>query len=309
MGSGMSCNIISIAPMLGMTNQFFRYLMRLISQQVLLYTEMVTTPAILRGDMRDELSLLTCEHPVVLQLAGNDPKHLAQSARIGAEYGYDEINFNVGCPSHRMQVADFGVCLMRTPETVADCVNAMCEAVNIPVTAKIRLSDTDKIDMVALYRLIKLMSCAGCQTFVIHARGTILKKGWTPKANRSRLPLAYEKVYQLQQSFPQLGIVLNGGITDLSQINEHLQHTAGVMLGRAAYKNPYMFKDFDSLFYQKKSNMYSRETVKSLYLDHIHQHQYRHVPMMIKLKPLLHIYHGEPHASTWCQQLIAAEMR
>ena len=295
--------IISIAPMLKLTNHYFRYLIRLISEQVLLYTEMVTTPALLRGSAYHLLYFTEEEKPISIQLAGNDANDLAICAKLAADKGYDAINLNVGCPSRRIQAAEFGACLMRKPERVADCVNKMCQATHVPITVKMRLSAAEHIDEVGLYDFINLVSQAGCKAFIIHARGAVLSR-WSPRANRSKFPLHYKTVYQVQKKFPHLSIVLNGGITDFYQAKYHLDYVRGVMIGQAAYKNPYMFADCDRLFYHRHDQVRSREEVAQLYLKHIHQNRYKDVSLTIKLKPLFNLYHGKPHiAALWRKKL------
>jgi tRNA-dihydrouridine synthase A len=296
--------MISIAPMVGLTNEYFRYLIRLMSRQVLLYTEMITTPALLRGNKGSSLLRFSeKEHPLSIQLAGKESKDLAYCARLAEGEGYDEINLNAGCPSARMQASEFGIYLMQLPERVAECVDAMKNAVNVPITVKMRLSSDDHFDQEALYHFINIVSEAGCQTFIIHARGVILKKLST-RANRSRLPLMYEPVYQLQRDFPHLSIVLNGGIRNFEQAEHHLKAAAGVMMGRAAYRNPYMFLECDSRFYHKERVMRSREEIAEAYMQLISQPQHRHMPLVVKIKPLMNLYHGQPNASFWRKEIL-----
>jgi len=305
MADGISFNmIISIAPMLRLTNHYFRYLIRLMSQHVLLYTEMVTTPALLHGNIESLLYFSPKEHPISVQLAGNDPEDLGKCATIVRDYGYDHINLNVGCPSQRIQSTQFGACLMKSPELVAKCVDRMTSLVDIPITVKMRLGLGKTIDVEFLYYFINQVAQAGCQTFIIHARSAVLEN-WSPKANRSKLPLTYDVVYALQKAFPNISIVLNGGITDFDQTFMHLKQVRGVMLGRAAYKNPYMFANCDRLFYQKEYPSQSREGIADTYLKYIHGVRHKAVPWTVKIKPLMGLYYGQPNAMLWRKKLMS----
>jgi len=274
------------------------------SKHVLLYTEMVTTPALLHGNAKSLLYFSEEEHPISVQLAGNEPKDLSICARIVEDYGYDEINLNLGCPSPRVQSAQFGACLMKSPERVAECIDQMSAAVNIPITVKMRLGLGKATDTEFLYRFIHTVAEAGCQTFIIHARGAILEN-WSPKANRSKLPLTYESVYQVQKAFPKLSIILNGGITNFDQVSRHLTQVKGVMIGRAAYKNPYMFMRCDQIFYQQNHSTLSREEVADAYLKYIYREKHNNVPWMVKIKPLMGLYYGQPNATVWRKSIIS----
>jgi tRNA-dihydrouridine synthase A len=296
--------IISVAPMLRVTNHYFRYLIRLMSKRVLLYTEMITTPALLRGDAEKLLYFSKEEHPISVQLAGNDSKDLSLCAKIVEDYGYDEINLNLGCPSSRMQSAQFGACMMTSPERIAACIDRMVSSVNIPVTIKMRLGLDKTVDMAFLHSLIDQAAQAGCRTFIIHARCAVLKSNWSPKANRSKLPLHYESVYALQKAFPKLTIVLNGGVTDFDQAAMHLKHVKGVMIGRATYKNPYQFIFCDSTFYRQAPCMLSRDEIAATYLEYIKHKNHQHIPTILKLKPLMNLYHGQPNATQWRKFII-----
>ncbi len=237
-----------VAPMMDWTDRHDRFFLRLISRHALLYTEMVTTGAVIHGDREHLLGFHAQEHPVALQLGGSDPKALAEAARIGAAFGYDEINLNVGCPSDRVQSGRFGACLMREPGLVGDCVAAMKAAVRIPVTVKCRIGVDDQEPAEALPHFIETVAEAGCRTFIIHARKAWLQ-GLSPKDNRSVPPLDYPLVYGIKRARPDLEIVLNGGIGDLDQAGAHLDHVDGVMLGRAAYQNPYLLSAVDGRFF------------------------------------------------------------
>ena len=235
----------SVAPMMDWTDRHCRYFLRLLSRHTRLYTEMVNTGAILRGDAGRHLRFHPSEHAVALQLGGSDPAALAQSAAIGTAYGYDEINLNCGCPSDRVQEGRFGACLMAEPQRVAAAVTAMRAACQAPVTVKCRIGIDDSEDYVFLRAFIETVAAAGCEVFVVHARKAWLS-GLSPKENREIPPLRYEQVYQLKQEFPQLGIAINGGIRTLEDCERHLQHVDGVMLGREAYENPYLLAQVDS---------------------------------------------------------------
>lgn len=239
---------VSVAPMLDWTDRHCRYFHRQITQYTWLYTEMVTTGAILFGDAARHLDFSEEEHPVALQLGGSDPADLAKSAKMAEQWGYDEVNLNCGCPSDRVQKGAFGACLMKEPTLVADCVKAMRDAVSIDVTVKHRIG-IDKIEEYSFVRdFIGQVKEAGCNTFIVHARNAILK-GLSPKENREIPPLRYDVAYQLKKDFPELEIIINGGIKTIKEIDEHLQFVDGVMIGREAYHHPYMMTGFDQQYY------------------------------------------------------------
>ena len=237
-----------VAPMLDWTDRHCRYFHRLLSKNALLYTEMVTTGAILHGDADRFLQFNPAEHPVALQLGGSDPAALAECARFAEQHGYDEVNLNVGCPSDRVQNGMFGACLMAEPQRVADCVTAMQQAVSIPITVKHRIGIDDQDSYAFLCQFIDQVAAAGCQTFIVHARKAILK-GLSPKQNRDIPPLDYERVYRLKQDYPQLEIILNGGIKTLDECQQHLLQLDGVMVGREAYQNPLLLAEVDQSLY------------------------------------------------------------
>jgi tRNA-dihydrouridine synthase A len=232
-------HLLCAAPMMDWTDRHCRYFLRQVSPRAMLYTEMVTTGALIHGDVPRHLDFNREEHPVALQLGGSEPADLAHCARLAQEWGYDEVNLNVGCPSERVQRGAFGACLMAEPDLVADCVGAMREAVDLPITVKHRIG----IDSVEHYEFVhdfvEKVSAAGCTTFIAHARNAVLK-GLSPKENREIPPLKYAYVHRLKRDFPQLTIVINGGITRLEEIEEQLRHVDGVMLGRAAYHDPWL---------------------------------------------------------------------
>src|SRR5581483_1440121 len=244
----MTAPIIAVAPMMDWTDRHCRVLHRLLSARALLYSEMVTADAVLRGDREKLLGFDAKEHPVALQLGGSEPEKLAEAARIGEGFGYDEINLNVGCPSDRVQSGRFGACLMREPALVAQCGAAMRRAVKVPVTIKCRLGVDEQDPEIALRALIKACAGEGVGIFAVHARKAWLE-GLSPKENRDIPPLDYQLVYRIKQENPALTIILNGGIQTLDQAAAHLAHVDGVMLGRAAYQEPALLAEVDSRFF------------------------------------------------------------
>lgn len=256
--------------MMDWTDRHCRVFHRQITRHTWLYTEMVTTGALLHGDVPRHLDFSEQEHPVALQLGGSEPDDLAKSAKLGEQWGYDEINLNCGCPSERVQKGAFGACLMGEPELVADCVKAMRDAVAIDVTVKHRIGidKTESYDFVRDF--VGVVSEAGCNTFIVHARNAILK-GLSPKENREIPPLRYDIAYQLKRDFPQLEIIINGGIKTQAEIDAHLVHVDGVMLGREAYHNPYMMASFDARFYGDDSAVKSRAEVLEAMLPYIRE--------------------------------------
>ena len=240
--------LTSVAPMLDWTDRHCRYFHRLISRHTWLYTEMVTTGALLYGDVARHLDFSGEEHPVALQLGGSEPADLAQCARLGEKWGYDEINLNCGCPSERVQKGAFGACLMKESTLVANCVKAMKDAVSIDVTVKHRIGIDDITTYSFVRDFIGEIAGAGCQTFIVHARNAMLK-GLSPKENREIPPLRYDVVYWLKKDFPDLEILINGGVETADQVEEHLKYVDGVMIGRAAYHYPWRMAEFDNRFY------------------------------------------------------------
>jgi tRNA-dihydrouridine synthase A len=241
------CLPIAVAPMMDWTDRHCRYFLRLLSPSAMLYTEMVTAAAIHHGDYESLLTFDQTEHPVALQVGGSDSALMSAAARRGADFGYDEININVGCPSDRVQSGQFGACLMERPELVADCVSAMRDTVDVPITVKTRIGIDDKDSYEFLRQFVDTVHAAGCSKFVVHARIAILE-GLSPKENRSVPPLQYDRVYQLKRDCPDLEIVLNGGIQSVDQVDEIRQHVDGVMIGRQAYHNPYLLARLEQHF-------------------------------------------------------------
>jgi len=287
-----------IAPMMDYTDRHCRYLLRLISQNTLLYTEMVTMNAIIHGPRERLLHYNPAEHPIALQIGGSEPAVLADCAKIAEDYQYDEINLNVGCPSDRVQSGRFGACLMAEPQRVADCVAAMQHAVRMPITVKTRIGIDDQDSYEALKHFIQTIQAAGCQTFIIHARKAWLK-GLSPKENREIPPLRYEVVYQLKRDFPQLEIIINGGIQTLEQASEHLKQVDGVMLGRAAYHDPYILAQIDKIIFGLNKESPTREAILAAYVAYIEQELSKGVPLNQMTRHILGLFQGFPGARKW----------
>ncbi|MEL1262834.1 tRNA dihydrouridine(20/20a) synthase DusA [Pseudoxanthomonas putridarboris] len=237
--------MIAVAPMMDWTDSHCRVFHRLLAPHARLYTEMVHAQAVIHGDRDRLLGFDEVEHPVAVQLGGSEPEHLAQAARIAQDWGYDEVNLNVGCPSDRVQAGRFGACLMREPALVADCVAAMIAAVHVPVTVKCRLGVDEQEDYDLFHAFIEQVSAAGCRVFFVHARKAWLQ-GLSPKENREIPPLRYDWAYRLKRERPELIVAINGGIATVEQVREHLRHTDGVMIGRAAYHEPYVLHEMDA---------------------------------------------------------------
>lgn len=297
----------TVAPMLDWTDRFYRRFAREISRHAWLYTEMVTTGALIHGDRERFLRYDPCEHPLALQLGGSDPADLAQCARMAQEWGYDEVNLNVGCPSERVQNGSFGACLMLEPDLVADCVKAMRDAVNIDVTVKHRIG-IDKIEDYEFVRnFIGRIHEAGCTTFIVHARNAILK-GLSPKENREIPPLKYEYAYQLKQDFPTLEILINGGITTHEQIAEHLQHVDGVMLGREAYHNPWIMAEVDARYYGDAYPQKTREEIMLGLREYIEAELADGLPLRLIARHVLGLFQGQKGARQWRRMLSDAKL-
>jgi len=284
------------------TDRDFRYLLRLISQHALLYTEMVTTGALIHGDRKRFLAHDELEYPLALQLGGSDPKELAECAQMGEDAGYQEININVGCPSDRVQSGRFGACLMAEPALVAEGVAAMQAKVNIPVTVKTRLGIDEFDSYEFLTDFIDKVSAAGCDTFILHARNAWLK-GLSPKENRDIPPLNYERVYQVKQDYPHLHIDINGGVQDLDQVSTHLNHVDGVMMGRAIYHNPYLLAEADQSIFGQANPVLSRHEVIEAMLPYIEQRMQQGRPLKSITRHLLGVFQGEPGARRWRRHL------
>jgi len=288
--------------MMDWTDRHCRYFHRLLTRRALLYTEMVTTGALIHGDVPRHLDFDPAERPVALQLGGSEPAELAQCARLGQQWGYDEINLNCGCPSERVQRGSFGACLMAEPPLVADCVKAMVDAVDIPVTVKHRIG-IDREERYGFVRdFVGAVSEAGCRVFLVHARNAWLK-GLSPKENREVPPLRYAMVHQLKRDFPHLTIAVNGGITTSEQVAEQLQAVDGVMLGREAYHNPWWLAEWDSRFLGAEPEpSRSRESVEAQMADYMAREAVRHgTPWSSIARHMLGLRHGQPGARRWRQ--------
>ena len=288
----------SIAPMMQYTDMHDRYLLRLISKKVFLYTEMVTTGAILYGKCFHQLEFNQEEHPVAIQLGGSDIDDLIKSSKIAEDYGYDEINLNVGCPSDRVQKGRFGACLMLEPDHVAECLNAMQTNVRVPVTIKCRLGVDHHEDYEFLYNFVNIVQNAGIKHFIIHARNGILK-GLSPRQNRHIPPLKYDYVYQLKKDFPNLNITVNGGIKTIDECKKHLKYVDGVMIGRAAYENPFLIKDIDTELYGIKSNVNSKKFILNQYLNYVEEKLTEGHDLSRMMKHLFGLSRGDKFAKTF----------
>lgn len=298
---------LSVAPMLDWTDRHYRYFARQISRHTWLYTEMVTTGALLYGDVERHLRFDEAEHPVALQLGGSEPSELAQCARLAQQWGYDEVNLNVGCPSERVQKGAFGACLMAEPQLVADCVKAMRDVVDIDVTVKHRIGidQIEHYDYLAVF--VDQVAAAGCNTFIVHARNAILK-GLSPKENREIPPLKYDYVYRLKQERPELEILINGGVKTNAEIAEHLRHVDGVMVGREAYHNPWLMAEWDAAFYGDDSTAVTRQQVVDAMLPYIRArlaegHKLRNIA-----RHILGLFQGMPGARQWRRMLSDAKL-
>lgn len=288
----------SVAPMLDWTDRHCRYFHRLLSKKALLYTEMITTGAILHGAQQRFLQFNEAENPLAFQLGGSNPDDLASCARIIEEHGYDEVNLNVGCPSDRVQNGRFGACLMAEPGLVADCVKAMQQEVSIPVTVKSRIGIDEQDSYEELLNFVSIVADAGCNTFIIHARKAWLK-GLSPKQNRDIPPLRYDIVYQIKKDFPDLEIILNGGVTSIHGAKEILQHVDGVMVGREAYHNPYLLADVDYQFFTTFTSTKTRHEVIKELLPYIIKHMDEGGRLHNITRHILGLFHGMPGARKW----------
>ena len=288
--------------MMDWTDRHCRAFHRQLTRHALLYTEMVTAPAVLRGDRARLLGMNDIEHPVALQLGGSDPGALAEAAAIGEAYGYDEVNVNVGCPSDRVQEGRFGACLMAEPELVAACVAAMQRQVKVPVTVKSRIGIDEQDSERDLQRFIDVIAGAGVRSFIVHARKAWLQ-GLSPKQNREVPPLDYARVYRLKAAHPELTIVINGGITNLDEADAHLQHVDGVMLGRAAYQTPYILAEVDRRFFDPNAKVPARaEAIEGL-IPYIERHLGSGGRLNNFVRHVLGLYHGEPRARVFRRHL------
>lgn len=295
---------LSIAPMMEWTTRDYRYLMRLITRHTLLYTEMITAAAVIHGDRERLLGFHKIEGPIAVQLGGSDPTLLAQAARYCEEFGYDEINLNVGCPSDRVQSGSFGACLMAAPKLVAECISAMQAEVNIPITVKTRIGIDDQDDYEFLYSFIDTVAATGCEHFIIHARKAFLQ-GLSPRENRDVPPLIYDRAYQIKKDFPQLEISINGGIQTLTDAQQHLQQVDGVMIGRAAYHHPWRFSEADEVIFHKERPVTAKNahSVVEAFLPYVEKRFIEGTHPKHVLRHIFNIFQGVPGARAFRRHL------
>ncbi|HMT02795.1 MAG TPA: tRNA dihydrouridine(20/20a) synthase DusA [Burkholderiales bacterium] len=291
-------HIIAVAPMVDWTDRHFRYFMRQITKHTRLYTEMIVDDAIIHGNLDKLLGFNSLEHPLIVQLGGSNPAKLALASKKCQEFGYDAINLNIGCPSDRVKLGKFGACLMHEPQLVADCISAMQDAVKIPVTIKQRIGLDYESDYQGLYDFVAKIASTGCNEFIIHARNAILN-GLSPKQNREIPPLKYEYVYQLKKDFPNLSIIINGGIKTVEEINLHLGNIDGVMIGREAYYNPYLFSTFDEIFFNDKHTILTRYEIAKNMSDYLIDVDSKGILLHHVTRHMIGLYHGLPNAKLW----------
>ncbi len=292
-----------IAPMMDCSDRHSRFFLRLFSDNIRLYTEMITSAAILHGDQDTLLGFSDEEHPLAVQLGGSDPEQLYQAARICGEYGYDEINLNCGCPSDRVQSGKFGACLMQDPARVADCVAALKSATTLPVTVKHRTGIDRQDDYQMFVDFAAAQIVAGADALIIHARNAWLQ-GLNPKQNREIPPLKYDWVYRLKQDLPACQIIINGGIKSLESCQQHLRHVDGVMLGRGPYQNPYLLHDVDQLIFGRQPSPHrSRVAILHKIYPYIEQQLDQGMPLTRMVRHIIGLFHGEPNARHWRRYL------
>ena len=289
---------LSVAPMMDRTDRHFRYFMRKITRRTLLYTEMVTSAAIMHGDRQQLLGFSLAEKPLALQIGGDCPSDLSLCARMAEDLGYDEVNLNVGCPSDRVQSGHFGACLMAQPDRVADCVAAMVQNTSIPITVKHRIGIDDLDRYEDMVHFVQTVAAAGCTRFSVHARKAWLQ-GLSPKENRDVPPLRYEDVYRLKQQFPDLAVEINGGIQTLEQAQKHLNFVDAVMVGRAAYDRPYLFSEVDRLFYGADEAPCSRQEVAEAMIPYVAEWMAKGFKPHKVTRHMLPLFAGQPGSRLW----------
>ncbi len=293
---------ISVAPMMGWTDRHCRYFHRLISPHTVLYSEMITTGALLHGDSKRFLRFNDVEHPIVLQLGGSDPQDLALCAKMAQDHGYDEINLNCGCPSDRVQSGRFGACMMKEPDHVARCIKIMNQAVSIPVTVKCRIGVDEFDSFEFLCNFVEKLADIGCIDFIVHARKAWLK-GLSPKENREIPPLDYEVVEKIKKRYPHLRIILNGGITTLESVRKNINRFNGLMIGREAYQNPYFLAEIEQEIFSN-NNMLTRDKVALSMIPYIASQMSEHgTPVKSITRHMIGLFHGQPGARKWRQAL------
>ena len=293
--------LVSVAPMMDCTDRHERYFLRLISKNTLLYTEMIVDEAINRGDKKKLLEFNINEKPVALQLGGSSPKLLAEAAKVGEDFGYDEINLNLGCPSKKVEKNKFGACLMKEPNLVADCLSKMQSVTKLPVTIKTRIGYDNVEDYENFYKFIDTLKSTGVKTFIIHARKAMLGK-FTPKQNLNIPPLKYDYVYKLKKDFPNDEIIINGGITNVNEVKDHLKTIDGVMIGRAAYHTPYLLADIEKEIF-KNENIPSRQEVIGNLIPYIKDELKKGTRLNQIMRHTLGLFHGQSGASYWKRYL------
>ena len=292
---------VSVAPMMDCTDKHERYFLRLISKNILLYTEMIVSEAIDRGDRQKLLSFNLEEKPVALQLGGSSPKLLSNAAKIGEEFGYDEINLNLGCPSKKVQKNKFGACLIKEPKLVADCLSEMQSKTKLPVTVKTRIGYDQVEDYEHLYNFIDLLKSTGVKTFIIHARKAILGK-FTPKQNLNIPPLKYEMVYKLKEDFKELDIIINGGISSSEQIKKHIKKVDGVMMGRSIYHSPYLLADIEKEIFNNEDVPSRQEVVEKLVI-YLKNEIKKGTRVNQVMRHTLGLFHGQTGSNFWKRYL------
>ncbi len=292
---------VSVAPMMDCTDRHERYFLRLISKNVLLYTEMIVSEAISRGDKKKLLSFNINEKPIALQIGGSSPKLLSEAAKVGEEFGYDEINLNLGCPSKKVEKNKFGVCLMKEPNLVADCLSKMQSVCKLPITIKTRIGYDDVEDYENLYKFIKTLKNTGIKTFIIHARKAILGK-FTPKQNLNIPPLKYDLVYKLKEDFSNEEIIVNGGIKTTQQIKEHLKKVDGVMIGRSVYHSPYLLADIEKEIFDN-DDVLSREEVVEKLIPYTREEIKKGTRLNQIMRHTLGLFHGQVGSGFWKRYL------
>jgi tRNA-dihydrouridine synthase A len=293
--------IVSVAPMMDCTDRHDRFFLRLISKNVMLYSEMVATKSAIHGDRKKILSYSPEEKPLALQVGGSDKKELSEVAKIAEDMGYDEININLGCPSKKVQKNKFGACLMKEPDLVSECINEMINSCKIPVTAKTRIGFDDTEDFIYLNKFVLKIKEAGCKTFIIHARKAILK-GLTPKQNLNIPKLNYEMVYKIKKENPDLEIIINGGISKVNEIKNHLKICNGVMIGRAIYQNPYFLVDIENEIFNVKKNP-TREEIAEQLLKYLEKEVKLGTKVNHIMRHAVGLYHGQPGSKNWKRYL------
>jgi tRNA-dihydrouridine synthase A len=292
---------VSVAPMMDCTDRHERFFLRLISKNTLLYTEMIVDEAINRGDKKKLLEFNINEKPVALQLGGSSPKLLAEAAKIGEDFGYDEINLNLGCPSRKVEKNKFGACLMKEPNLVADCLSKMKSSTKLPVTIKTRIGYDNVEDYENFYNFISKIKSTGVKTFIIHARKAMLGK-FTPKQNLNIPPLKYDYVYNLKKDFPNEEVIINGGITSTSEIKSHLDKIDGVMIGRAAYHTPYLLADIEKVIFDNNDVLTREEVIENL-IPYIKDELRKGTRLNQIMRHTLGLFHGQSGSSYWKRYL------